>query len=104
MSRARTVIVRWKSDDGEAATEPRSPIQAPIRFIGMRFSLLLPSIGSPPEVSDSRVNVTALQLSANSPGVWVSPWRDNYDASRLVLHDFLRSHEVKGDPVAVVPK
>jgi hypothetical protein len=36
-------------------------------------------------------------------GVWVSPWRDNYDASRLVLTDLLQAHLVKGDHVAMVP-
>src|SRR5262245_18816629 len=37
------------------------------------------------------------------PGVWVSPWRDNHDASRLVLADLLQAHFVKGDHVAMVP-
>ena len=37
------------------------------------------------------------------PGVWVSPWRDNHDASRLVLTDLLQAHHVKGDHVAMVP-
>lgn len=37
------------------------------------------------------------------PGVWVSPWRDNHDASRLVLKDFIREHEVRGQHVAMVP-
>ena len=37
------------------------------------------------------------------PGVWVSPWRDNHDASRLVLADLLQAHVVKGDHVAMVP-
>ena len=37
------------------------------------------------------------------PGVWVSPWRDNHDASRLVLTDLVRGHPVQGDRVAIVP-
>ncbi len=37
------------------------------------------------------------------PGIWRSPWRDNYDPSRMLLHDFIRSHEVAGDPVVMVP-
>jgi hypothetical protein len=36
-------------------------------------------------------------------GVWVSPWRDNHDASRLVLTDLLQTHPVQGDYVAMVP-
>jgi hypothetical protein len=37
------------------------------------------------------------------PGVWVSPWRDNHDAARLLLLDLIRAHEVRGEPVAMVP-
>jgi len=37
------------------------------------------------------------------PGVYVSPWRDNWDASRLYLHDLIWQLKVKGLPVAAVP-
>jgi hypothetical protein len=37
------------------------------------------------------------------PGVWLSPWRDNYDASRLVLPELLMRFEVEGDLVAAAP-
>lgn len=37
------------------------------------------------------------------PGVYVSPWRDNWDASRLFLHDLIWQLKVKGLPVAAVP-
>jgi hypothetical protein len=37
------------------------------------------------------------------PGVWLSPWRDNYDASRLAIPDVLRRYKVKGEMVAAVP-
>ncbi len=36
-------------------------------------------------------------------GVWRSPWHDNLDTSRLMLLDLIRSHEVHGDPVAMIP-
>lgn len=36
-------------------------------------------------------------------GVWRSPWKDNLDASRLVLPELIRAHEIKGDPVVMVP-
>lgn len=42
-------------------------------------------------------------LERVGPGVWRSPWRDNYDPSRMLLPDFLRGHEVAGDPVVMVP-
>jgi hypothetical protein len=42
-------------------------------------------------------------LAEVGPGVWRSPWRDNHDAARLVLLDYLRRHEVRGDPVVVLP-
>jgi hypothetical protein len=38
-----------------------------------------------------------------APGLWRSPWQDNLDASRLVLPDLLRLHEVQGDLIAIVP-
>jgi hypothetical protein len=37
------------------------------------------------------------------PGLYVSPWRDNHDASRLLLTDRIRRLDVKGDHVAMVP-
>jgi hypothetical protein len=37
------------------------------------------------------------------PGVWMSPYSDNHDASRLVLTDLVRQCQVRGDPVALVP-
>ena len=37
------------------------------------------------------------------PGVWLSPWRDNYDASRLTIPDLLKRYAVRGDLVAAVP-
>jgi hypothetical protein len=38
-----------------------------------------------------------------APGLYVSPWRDNHDASRLFLHDLLWHLDVGGDHVAAVP-
>jgi hypothetical protein len=38
-----------------------------------------------------------------APGVWVSPWRDNHDASRILLPDLIRRYEVKGDFIAMIP-
>jgi len=37
------------------------------------------------------------------PGLYVSPWRDNHDASRLLLTNRIRRLDVKGDHVAMVP-
>jgi hypothetical protein len=42
-------------------------------------------------------------LERAAEGVWVSPWRDNYDPSRMLLLDFIRQHDVTGDPVVMVP-
>jgi len=36
-------------------------------------------------------------------GVYLSPWKDNHDASRLILIDLLRELPVKGDHLAMVP-
>jgi hypothetical protein len=38
-----------------------------------------------------------------APGVWASPWHDNYDASRLLLTGLVRGLDVAGDPVAMAP-
>jgi hypothetical protein len=38
-----------------------------------------------------------------SPGVWVAPWHDDHNASRLLLLDLLPTHAIKGDCVAMVP-
>lgn len=37
------------------------------------------------------------------PGVFVSPWRDNHDASRLVLTEVIRRLGVRGRHVAFIP-
>lgn len=37
------------------------------------------------------------------PGLWRSPWADNYDASRLLLHDLIWQFPVNGSHVAVAP-
>jgi hypothetical protein len=37
------------------------------------------------------------------PGVWISPWRDNYDAARLAIPEVLRQYDVQGELVAAVP-
>jgi hypothetical protein len=46
---------------------------------------------------------SAPRFRSPSPGLYVSAWKDNHDASRLLLFDLIRSLEVKGDPVAMVP-
>src|SRR5690606_25249965 len=38
-----------------------------------------------------------------SPGLYLSPWRDNHDASRLVLTERLRRLRVRGLPVVMTP-
>lgn len=38
-----------------------------------------------------------------APGVFVSPWNDTYDASRLALVEVIRQCKVKGDYVAAAP-
>jgi len=46
---------------------------------------------------------TAQGLVLQGPGVFVSPYQDNYDASRIVLTELISRLAVKGDPVAFVP-
>ena len=36
-------------------------------------------------------------------GVYISPWQDSYDATRLILPNVIDRLEVTGDPVAAVP-
>jgi hypothetical protein len=47
--------------------------------------------------------ITPHGMAAAGPGLWVSPWKDNYDPSRLLLPDFIRQHQVAGDPVVMAP-
>ena len=47
--------------------------------------------------------ITKHTLNAVEPGVWESPWHDNYDPSRMLLLDYIRHHDVAGDPVVMVP-
>lgn len=47
--------------------------------------------------------ITKHSLNPIAPGVWISPWRDNYDASRMLLLEYVRHHEITGDPVVMVP-
>ena len=47
--------------------------------------------------------LTKHTLNTIAPGVLRSPWRDNYDPSRMLLIDFIRHHNAKGDPVVMVP-
>lgn len=63
-------------------------------------------VGYEKALSDACANL--LQISKEpfenpQPGVYVSPWRDNHDASRLLLIDRIRQLNVKGDHVAMVP-
>jgi uncharacterized protein YtpQ (UPF0354 family) len=46
---------------------------------------------------------TTRPFESPAPGVFVSPWDDNYGSSRLVLTDMIRDLEVKGQHVAIVP-
>jgi len=52
---------------------------------------------------DNMRGLTKEPLRQMVPGVWMSPYHDNHDASRLVLTDLIRSCEVLGDPVVMVP-
>lgn len=37
------------------------------------------------------------------PGLYLSPWQDAHDASRMFLYDLIWQTEVKGDPVVTIP-
>jgi hypothetical protein len=46
---------------------------------------------------------SAPKFRSPSPGVHLSAWKDNHDASRILLTELVRGLEIKGDPVAMVP-
>jgi hypothetical protein len=52
---------------------------------------------------DNLWEVSKERLLPLRPGLWRSPWADNYDASRLLLHDLVWQFPVKGAHVAVTP-
>ncbi|MGH9826048.1 MAG: DUF1444 family protein, partial [Blastocatellia bacterium] len=43
------------------------------------------------------------RFERSSAGFYISPWRDNYDASRLFLPQLLWNLNVKGDHIAAIP-
>ena len=57
-------------------------------------------------LEDARNNLWALskgRFEVLRPGLYVSPWQDTHDASRLFLHDLIWHLDVEGDHVAFVP-
>jgi hypothetical protein len=71
-------------------------------------SSLLARWGLEPEqafavASDNLRGRSEASLRPLTPGVFVSPWEDHHDASRLCLTEVVRSCEVRGDYVAAVP-
>lgn len=52
---------------------------------------------------DNLRSISHHQWNNPCPGVWISPWQDNHDASRLVLADLLQARPVQGACVAMVP-
>lgn len=52
---------------------------------------------------DNLRRVSQHDFERHSEGVYLSPWRDNFDASRIVLPDLLDRLAIKGRPVAMIP-
>jgi hypothetical protein len=52
---------------------------------------------------DNLLRLSDQRFVLASPGVWVSPWQDNYDSTRLALPELIRQLPVTGDPIAMVP-
>jgi hypothetical protein len=46
---------------------------------------------------------SAAAFDALKPGLFLSQWRDGYDASRLLFPDLVAALPVKGDPVVLAP-
>lgn len=46
--------------------------------------------------------MTTVPLKVIRPGLYVSPWNDTYAPSRLLLPEYITSHQVKGEPVVAV--
>ena len=64
---------------------------------GVSFDELLPI------AKDNLWRMSNQDFPQVAPGVYLSPWRDTHDASRLFLHDLIWQLKVKGDHVAAVP-
>jgi hypothetical protein len=52
---------------------------------------------------ENLIKSTVRKLKPLSAGLWISDWHDDYDAARLLLPDFIRSHPVKGEYVGIAP-
>ncbi len=46
---------------------------------------------------------SAAAFDTLKPGLFLSQWRDGYDASRLLFPDLIAARPVKGDPVVMAP-
>ena len=46
---------------------------------------------------------TESPLQRIAPGLYLSTWRDDYDAARILLDETFRNLEVEGDPVVILP-
>lgn len=46
---------------------------------------------------------TEPQFVQQQPGLWVSGWRDSYDATRILLPDVIADLQVRGRPVTAIP-
>ena len=57
-------------------------------------------------LSDARQNLRKISnepFRVIRPGLYVSDWRDNFDAARIILSDVVRDLSVSGDHVAIIP-
>lgn len=52
---------------------------------------------------DNLWNLSGGKFEQIAPGVYLSPWQDNHDASRLYLYDMLWHLDVNGEVVAAIP-
>jgi hypothetical protein len=69
-----------------------------------RFAALDIDIDTAFEVArDNLERISESDLVTVAPGLFASPWRDNHDASRLVLTERLRRLPVRGLPVVSTP-
>ena len=63
-------------------------------------------VGRETVLEDARTNLWKMSnedFKQPQPGLFVSPWQDNYDATRIVLHDLIWQLRVNGDHIAMAP-
>jgi hypothetical protein len=90
------------SDLGVALTAEGTGVEAAITGAQLQASGVEPEAALSTALDNLRPR-SAPAFERLEPGLFLSQWRDGYDAARLLLPDLVAALPVKGDPVVLAP-